>query len=164
MHRTSPPWLLVSTLIVFSSCRSAGVASLTDLSRDAETADTLASAGEIDIADIEPQWMLKAVAYCRGEIAKSMDTPLDRLDPEHVRSCMTAMLPKVNRCESGVRIEVRMEVVIEGSGEVSSVLPVGPSALSEEAYCVADVIIREGRFPHFSKERLIVRYPFRLSY
>jgi hypothetical protein len=156
--------LIFQVISVCCACSHSRTGRVESFWKDAETADSAASLGEIDVAQIEAPWVLKAMAFCSGEIAKSHEHPLDKLAPKHVRSCMTAMLPKVNRCENGTRMEVKMEVVIEGTGEVSSVLPVGPSALSDEAYCVARVIIREGRFPSFNRQRLIVQYPFRLSY
>ncbi len=152
-------------LLLFSSTFACtGIPRDLSILSEPETADSLASLGGLDAIQIESPVVLEAMAFCSGEITKSHEHPFERLAPKHVRSCMTAMLPKVSRCDSGTRIEVSMEVVIEGTGEVSSVLPVGPSALSEEAYCVAEVIIREARFPSFTRHRLIVQYPFRLSY
>jgi hypothetical protein len=160
MHSRSFTPLL---LVILSSCSHTATPTHAQLAAAAETADSLASRGEIDAVDIEDPSVLRAMTFCRVETARSHDHPLDKLHQRHVRSCMTAMLPKVNRCEGGKRIAISVEVVIEGTGEVSSVLPVGPSALSNEALCVADVIYKEASFPEFNRKRLIIQYPFQLN-
>jgi hypothetical protein len=75
---------------------------------------------------------------------------------------MKGLLETVKACmpdQSGV---VSVQLSIAGaSGEVTEAEVVGRDADDPEAICVSEVV-RGGVFPRFAKEKLSIKFPFRL--
>lgn len=75
---------------------------------------------------------------------------------------MRGLLSTVKAClpeQTGV---VAVQMTITGAtGEVSEATVVGRDADDPEAICVSEVV-RGAAFPHFSKDKLSIKFPFQL--
>lgn len=85
----------------------------------------------------------------------------ETLDRETVQSVMASVEPAVRACAGERHGTVQVDVVVQGTGRVSSATISGLFAGSAEGSCMARAV-RQARFPGFTGEPLRFRYPYGL--
>lgn len=102
----------------------------------------------------------EAEQRCAMEIEQAKLQPPDQLSKIQIAACMFAATPKVQACAKDAPVEVVLKVVINKDGSVANAFPVGDSADSPEAGCVAEVI-KGVVFPLFKGQtQQNIKYPF----
>ncbi len=100
---------------------------------------------------------------CESEKKKSELQPPDQLAPIMVHACIYAVRPEVAECTKGPKREVVVKIIVEKTGEVSNAFPIGDSADTMEAKCVAEAV-KGVLFPKFKgMTQQVLKYPFTLG-
>ncbi|MBN2802051.1 MAG: hypothetical protein JXR91_03035 [Deltaproteobacteria bacterium] len=100
--------------------------------------------------------------FCKNEIEKSKNEPVELLDKKQIKSCIVALRPAIKaECDKGVKKELIMKIVINKDGSVSGAFAIGDGADCEEATCIAEKI-KSASFPAFTAKetQVIEKYPF----
>jgi hypothetical protein len=84
---------------------------------------------------------------------------VETLDRETVQSVMQSVEPAARACAGERHGTAQVDVVVQGSGRVTSATVGGAFQGSPEGSCIARAV-RSARFPQFSGEPLRFRYPF----
>lgn len=102
----------------------------------------------------------EAAQRCAMEIEQAEMQPPDQLSKLQIAACMYASTPEVQKCSKDAPVEIVLKVVVNKDGSVANAFPVGDSADSPEAGCVAEVI-KGVKFPKFKGlTQQNIKYPF----
>jgi hypothetical protein len=93
--------------------------------------------------------------------ARAASAPVEEIDRATVQSVMQGVEPAVRACAGERHGSVQVDVVVQGTGRVSSATVTGNFQGSPEGSCIARAV-RSARFPAFTGEPLRFRYPFAL--
>lgn len=152
--------LVIATLAACGGAKAAvGDATATETPQGVAMDDSK-RAQEIEAKDPKVK---EARERCDAEIRKSTETPQAKLTPIQVKACMYAAKPQIAVCSQGPSIEVVLKVILSNKGKVINAFPIGDTADTPAALCVADTI-KQATFPAFTgAQQQTLKYPFRLG-
>ncbi len=128
----------------------------------AAQADSAEVGGAQAQAQVDPK-ISEAQLRCAKEIEQAELQPPDQLSKIQIAACMYASTDKAQKCFRDAPKEVVVKVVINKDGTVANAFPIGDSADSPEAGCVADVV-KSVTFPKFKGQpQQNIKYPFNVG-
>ena len=163
MPRDSRNFAVVITLLSFLSMSAINCAGTSQSSSKSGDSASLPPSEKAQAEAQQDPKVEEAKTRCESEIKKSELQPGDALVPIQVHACLYAIKPDVAACTSGPKREVVIKIIVEKTGVVSNAFPVGDTADSSDAKCVAEAV-KKATFPKFKgSAQQMLKYPFTLG-
>lgn len=113
-----------------------------------------------NVALVDTPKVIEAAKRCEQERKDAELQPPDALAPIQVHACIYAKRTTVDGCHKGPERKITLKIIVEKDGTVSNVFPIGDTADSPEAKCVAEVV-KTIAFPRFKGQmQQVLKYPF----
>ncbi len=153
-------WVVTGIFVLALSTLACGGAATGNFGISGETSGEGESMGDAATANPKAQ---EAKQRCEQEIEKAKTKPETKLSAIQVRACLYALKPQIDACAKGPKVEVITKLVVSASGAVVNAFPIGDTADTDAAKCVAEVVL-QAVFPRFTgAEQQVIKYPFTLE-